>query len=193
MNYFFALRLSEEATQTIHSVMEEWCSAVTPASWYEPTDYHITLKFLGDVNEADQVHLMEAAEPIAAQTPPFLVEAKPFGAFPDVDNPNVLWAGVSNNPELDLLRVRLDKAVSALGFRADHRLYRPHITLVRCSPRSRQRVPSPVNERLFAPFVVNHFVLMQTLPPERRANGAKARYNTVHTFPFRTAHLSDVS
>ena len=192
MNHFFALRLSEEARQTVDSVVSEWRSAVMPASWYEPTDYHITLKFLGDVNEAEQVHLKEAAEPIAARTPPFLVDPKSFGAFPNVDNPNVLWAGVNNNPELDLLRMRLDKAMSALGFRADHRLYQPHITLARCDPKNKQSVSLPLNERLFAPFVVSRLVLMETLPPEERANGTKARYNTVHTFPFGNRQ-SDVS
>lgn len=193
MNHFFALQLSEEAKQTIYSVAEEWRGAVMPARWYDPEDYHITLKFLGDLDEAEQVRLEKAAAPIAARTQPFLVDPKPFGAFPDLDNPNVLWAGVSNNLELDLLRMRLDNAVSTLGFRVDHRHYQPHITVARCSPKNKQSVPFPMTERLFAPFVASHFVLMQTLPPKSRANGAKARYNSVHTFPLTGAHLLDVS
>lgn len=193
MNHFFALRLSEEAVRIVREVAEEWRPLVVPASWYDPADYHITLKFLGNVDGAEQVHLKEAAEPIASRTPSFRVEPKSFGAFPDMNSPNVLWTGVRNNPELDLLRMRLDKAMSLLGFRADHRLYQPHITLARCSLKNKQNIPLPTNERLFAPFVVSNFVLMQTLPLEGRTNGSKSRYNIVHTFPLAGAQISDVS
>ena len=193
MNYFFALELSEEARQTVQETAKEWRELGVFAKWYDLVDYHITLKFLGDVDKAEQIHLQEAAEPIAAVTPPFLITPQPLGAFPNMDHPSVLWAGVAINPELDILRMRLDRATSGLGFRADHRSYRPHITLARCSPITANiegRLPS---ERLFVPFSADRFVLMQTLPPESRANGAKARYNIVHTFPFGNSQLSDVS
>lgn len=192
MNYFFALELPAEAQQTVWQSAEEWRKQGANARWCNPADYHITLKFLGDIKQAEQMHLIEAAEPIAARTPPFLVDPSLFGAFPSVGSPSVLWAGVRNNPEMDLLRMRLDKSVSALGFRADHRPYQPHITVARCDLKNKSSVPLPMSEHLFLPFVAGRFVLMQTLPPEQRANGAKARYNVVHTFPLAGAQ-PDVS
>lgn len=188
MNHFFALEVSEEARQVICQSGEEWRGLGVTAKWSAAADYHVTLKFLGDVEKAEQRHLKEAAEPIAAAMLPFFVSPQPFGAFPNVAYPSVLWAGVANNPELDRLRIRLDRAMAGLGFRTDHRRYKPHVTVARCVPQTALIESRFPNERLFAPFIVSRFVLMQTLPPEERANGGKARYNTVHAFPFRTAH-----
>ena len=193
MNHFFALELSEEARRAVQETAGKWHKIGVTAKWYDSADYHITLKFLGNVDVAEQIHLKEAAEPIAAVTPPFLVTPQSLGAFPNMDHPTVLWAGVAINPELDILRMRLDRAMAGLGFRADHRGYRPHVTVARCSPATANMEGRLPSERLFVPFIPDRFVLMQTLPPESRANGAKARYTTVHTFPFGNSLPSDVS
>lgn len=193
MNHFFALALSEDAQQTVYKTAEKWRERGVLAKWYDPADYHITLKFLGDVGESEQAHLKEAAEPIAAMTPAFLVSPQPMGAFPSMDHPSVLWAGVGINPELDILRIRLDRAMTGLGFRADHRGYKPHVTVARCSPKAGSVEGCLLGERLFGSFTVDHFVLMQTLPPGASPNGTKARYNIVQVFPFGNRQLSDVS
>ena len=194
MNHFFALELSKEARRTVWEVADEWKHQLIPASWYDPADYHITLKFLGNLDEAEQPRLITAALPLAAEAKPFTVQAARFGGFPDMIAPSVLWAGVQISPELDLLSTHLDAAMAVLGFRADRRRYQPHITVARCRLRTSHSSAWPLpSERLFAPFTADRFVLMQTLPPESRANGGKARYNTVHTFPFGDGQISKVS
>ncbi|MGI4791786.1 MAG: RNA 2',3'-cyclic phosphodiesterase [Janthinobacterium lividum] len=194
MNHFFALKLSKEAEQTVCQSAEEWHGLVTEAKWYEPEDYHITLKFLGNIDGAKQPGLIEAANQVAAETLPVTISAASYGGFPDMRAPSVLWAGILISPELDRLASHLDQAMAGLGFRADHRKYQPHITVARCrlGNKASQKRPLP-SERLFAPFIVDQFVLMQTSLTGERANGPKARYNIVHTFPFGNAHSSDVS
>ena len=203
MNHFFALKLTEEGKQIIHSVAEEWRSAVMPARWYDPEDYHVTLKFLGNLDEVEQPRLIEAAMPVAEETLPFALCPASYGGFPNMYAPNVLWAGVEISPELEALATRLDQAMSAIGFRVDRRRYHPHITVARCRLRTTrfsndqarlvpEDWPLP-SEHLFLPFVSEQFVLMQTRSGEGRANRMGLRYNTVHTFPFGAAHSSDVS
>ena len=194
MNHFFALRLSEEAKHTIHSVAEEWRGTLMPASCYDPDDYHITLKFLGNLDEAEQPRLIEAAKPIAEQTMALTLCAASFGGFPNMPAPSVLWAGVEITPELDRLATRLDQAMAKRGFRSDRRRYQPHVTMARCRLRTSQGSDWPLpSERLFASFTTDHFVLMQTRSGEGRANRTGLRYNTVHTFPFGNRPISDVS
>ena len=173
------------------------------ASWYDPEDYHITLKFLGNLDEAAPPRLIKAALPVAGSTRPLIIGAAPPGGFPDRRAPNVLWAGVCVNPELDTLAARLDHVMVGLGFRPERRRYQPHITVARCRLRTihydkNQEGLVPVDwplpsERLFGDFVADRFVLMQTRSGEGRANRNGMRYNTVHTFPLTGAHSSDVS
>lgn len=194
MNHFFALELSEEARQTVQEVADEWRHQLMPASWYNPADYHITLKFLGSLDEAEQPRLIEAALPIAAETVPFAVQAAPFGGFPSMLAPSVLWAGVRASSELDTLASRIERTMSGLGFRTDRRRYQPHVTVARCRLRTSHGSDWPLpSERLFAKFTACRFVLLQTRSGEGRANRMGLRYNLVHTFPFGNKPLSDVS
>lgn len=187
MNHFFALELSDEARQEVWETAQDWQRLLGPshkAKWYEPENYHVTLKFLGDLPERRQPELIAAATPIAASTAPFVPGLEALGAFPGLHRPNVLWVGVSAGPELADLAARLEEAMAGIGFPREGRPYRPHITIARCCP-----LPGvggwPINcEHLFAGWWVTRLVLMQTLPPEAHANSSTARYNAVHTFPF---------
>ena len=203
MNHFFAIELSQEAQHTVQQLAEEWRPLVMRSSWYEAEDYHITLKFLGNLDAAEQPRLIEAALLVAESARPLLVEAAPPGGFPSMRDPGVLWAGVKISPELDALATRLDQVMAGLGFRQDHRRYQPHITVARCRLRTvhydrHQEGLVPVDwplpgERLFDSFTADRFVLMETRSGEGRANRTGMRYNTVHTFPLKGAHSSDVS
>lgn len=194
MNHFFAIKLSPEARRTVQQLAEEWRPLVMRASWYDPEDYHITLKFLGDLDETAQPRLIEATRSVAETVQPLLVEAAPPGGFPDMRAPSVLWAGVCVNPELDTLAAHLDHVMVSLGFRQERRRYQPHITVARCRLRTahydkEQAGLVPVDwplptERPFADFTANQLVLMQTRSGEGHANRTGLRYNVVHTFPL---------
>ena len=198
MNYFFALEVSEEAQQYIqHEVVSLWKPALMEiASWYAPEDYHVTLKFLGEVAEERQQDLVAAAKSVVLENLPFTMTLAPPGSFPTGGPKRVFWMGVSRNAGIVDLARQLDEACHHLGFKREDRLYTPHITVARY-PRRRGSDSSDcapvIAERLFPSWQAAQFVLMQTLPPESRANGGKARYNTVHTFPFGDGQISKVS
>ena len=203
MNHFFAIRLPEEAQQTVQQLADEWRPLVMRSSWYDPQDYHITLKFLGNLDEAEQPRLIGAALPVAENTRPFLIKAAPPGGFPSMRDPSVLWAGTQISPEMEALATRLDHVMTGFGFRPDRRRFQPHVTVARCRLRTmhdgvvRGEVvpidwPLP-SERLFADFMANEFVLMQTRSGEGRENRTGLRYNVVHTFPLGDPQSLDVS
>ena len=166
---------------------QEWqriLGAGCKAKWYGIDDYHVTVKFLGDLPEERQPELIATAAPIAASTAPFVPGLESVGAFPGLHRPQVLWAGVSAGPEMADLAARLDVALADIGFAPEGRSYRPHVTVARCRP-----APGvgewPVScERLFSKWWATRLVLMQTLPPDARAKDGKPRYNTVQAFPF---------
>ncbi len=188
MNHFFALPLPEEIRQQIGKLAEEWRGMnQLHASWYAPADYHITLKFLGDVDPSRQTELIEAVAPIVAQAAPFEVDLNAVpGAFPNLRQPRVLWAGVQKTGPMAKLAGAIDRAMAKLGFEAERRPYHPHITLARC--REARPIPSLPKEQAFPIFTANSFVLMQTLPPKKDVAkgriGEKLRYTIVRAFPF---------
>ena len=196
MNHFFAIEVPPEARQFIQNeVVTLWKPALKESTgWYAPEEYHVTLKFLRDIPGERQQSLVLAAAPVAARAAPFTLTLAPPGAFPSHRSKRIFWMGVSRNEGIVSLADTLDRLCEGLGFKREDRLYTPHITVARI-PRGRGREPdgnAPANnERAFPSWQVTRFVLMQTLPPEQRANGTKARYNIVHTFPFGNTQLSD--
>ncbi|MBN1644261.1 MAG: RNA 2',3'-cyclic phosphodiesterase [Dehalococcoidales bacterium] len=113
--------------------------------WVDPNSIHITLKFLGEVPEESIEELMLALEESVSGIPPFRLEVRELGAFPNLDRVQVVWVGV----EVEIARIsRLQQKIEAnteqLGFPRESRAFTPHLTLGRvrneASANERQRL-----------------------------------------------------
>jgi len=193
MNHFFAIEISGQARDSLARFADLWRTLAGSRSdirWLEPSDYHITVKFLGDTTRQDALRLSQAADGIANHYAPFDIRQAPAGAFPSLTTPGVLWAGVAPNAKLKTLAARLDTAAANAGFPAEGRQYWPHITLARLS--GRKAIPSPPIEPAFDTTSAQQFVLMETAPAQFNATGARIRYNIVQVFPFSRANTERV-
>jgi 2'-5' RNA ligase len=207
MNYFFALELPDDVREELAAQINRWRSELdpllklegwSPYDWVEPRDYHITLKFLGNVSESAIDRAIEKAQPIAEARQPFKVRLAPAGGFQKSRTSNaVVWMGVRHDPDLEELAQTLNEAIlyphtlAAYGLPntiASQQKYQPHITIARGIWSPEKLGYRMTYEQSFPSWQVDSFVLMETLPPEKRANGAKARYTIVHTFPFGNTH-----
>lgn len=101
--------------------------------WVEAPNIHVTLKFLGDVDEALFPMLGEALCELVRPLFPFEVRCCRLGAFPDLEQPRILWAGLDDKGAevMGLLRQMIERDLSELGFTQDDRDYLPHLTLGR--------------------------------------------------------------
>ncbi len=93
---------------------------------------HLTLMFLGDV-ESTRIEAIRSAlsEPLHGVLPIGL-ELGGNGAFPSLERPRVLWAGVRMpDGDLVLLHGRIEQAMAGLGFAREDRAFSPHLTLGR--------------------------------------------------------------
>ena len=184
MNTFFAIELGEDAKKTVAALSDEWKRRIggrAALRWTAPADYHLTLKFLGDVSNEKLPPLVETASLIASRTKPVGVRAAPAGIFSSYQRARVLWAGALPEPPLTALALELDRACARLGFPAETRSFRPHITIARCEP---QTIPLAPVGPLFEAFLANRFVLMQSTSREELQSEGGSRYNIVQTFPF---------
>jgi 2'-5' RNA ligase len=113
--------------------------------WVPTDNLHLTLKFLGDVDNTEVPAVCEVIRSVARQFEPFELEFSGAGGFPAIDRPRVLWAGVRDQSgALCRLVSQLETELAELRFKPEPRDYRPHLTLGRTRGGSRRASESVV-------------------------------------------------
>jgi 2'-5' RNA ligase len=99
--------------------------------WVPEDNLHITLWFLGDVEEPRATRLIGVLrQPF--RTAPFTVRLAGLGAYPPSGSPRVIWQGVEEGREaLQTLHAELAERLPAVGFEPERRPYSPHVSLAR--------------------------------------------------------------
>jgi len=100
-------------------------------SWTHADGIHLTLKFLGEVNQAVIPKITEAMSTAAGTVSPFPVVAQGVGCFPNPRRPRVLWVGLDGGEPLVTIQEAVEKATEPLGFERENRKFHPHLTLGR--------------------------------------------------------------
>ncbi|MDE0683167.1 MAG: RNA 2',3'-cyclic phosphodiesterase [Candidatus Poribacteria bacterium] len=112
-------------------------SPIRKVSWTKPGNFHLTLKFLGDVPPEAIGVVSEAVENVAATQHPFSIEFGGIGAFPTLARPRVIWVGIKHGAAtVSNLAKAVNLDLKHLGFPTDN-CFHPHLTL--------GRLRSPVN------------------------------------------------
>ena len=100
--------------------------------WARPDGMHLTLKFLGNIPSANVSPLLGCVGELARANRRFGLKLTGLGMFPNRRKPRVLWAGVGGDLDaLASLQQAAEDAINALGYPAEQRPFRPHITLGR--------------------------------------------------------------
>jgi len=128
---FVALELSRPLRAGILRLAETLKARGVRASWSKDDTLHLTLKFLGDVEEADLPEVIEAVRRAARDVPPFSFTSGGVGAFPSARRPRVIWVGVEATEALLGLQAEVDRELAALGFPREERRWTPHVTVGR--------------------------------------------------------------
>ena len=132
---------------------------VPGASWRTVEQYHLTLRFIGEVDEAVARDIdTEVGRIVAA---PFEIALEGVGSFGGRE-PSALWAGVSNSPALIQLASSCETAIRNAGLSAEIRRYKPHVTVAYLHGTLDAEVAhflSDAAEFRTAPFIVDHFCM----------------------------------
>jgi 2'-5' RNA ligase len=93
---------------------------------------HLTLKFLGDIDENETYDICKAISNAVAKIEAFDIECQGAGAFPSNEKPKTLWLGITQGKdELHQLQQAVDDAMADLGFRREPPRFNPHLTIGR--------------------------------------------------------------
>ncbi len=107
--------------------------------WEPRSKWHITLRFLGDVEAAEVPELCAAIDEVCRGRSGFSAKVANVGAFPSLKRPRVLWAGIETEGEyLEDLHKSLRTATDRFANKPDEKRFRPHLTLARMKTESRR-------------------------------------------------------
>ncbi len=152
------------------------------ARWIEPADYHITLRFIGDIEERLASEIGYLLERVASA--PFTIRLKGVGAFGGSE-PRSIYAKVAESAELRRLQNAHEKLCQTLGLAAQGRKFTPHVTLARLRGADIGEVQGFIARQNLLhsrPFEVDRFVLFSSRPS--RGGGP---YGVVQSFDLETA------
>jgi len=127
---FVAVDLEPQTVQQIAEAIDQLRPRTPGIRWLPPANFHLTLKFLGDVDEAKVESIAAALERELCPFSCFTINAKGLGVFPDLKRPRILWVGLVGG-ELNALASRVEKALAPFGFAAERRAFTPHLTVGR--------------------------------------------------------------
>lgn len=180
MRLFLALNLPKKERQRIERAARPLREQELPVRWVGLENFHVTLKFLGDVRPEKVDSIQEIMDKVASTTVPFAASVEGFGAFPTIRKPAVLWAGVEATPELRCLKQDLEWALAGLGFEKETRAFHPHLTLGRASARGGAGAFRGLDDLTASLDVESHFTV-RTVDLMRSQSGKDGpRYTVLH-------------
>jgi len=185
MRLFVAIALPREAAGELDEVVAPLRPAWPDLRWTGRDAWHLTLAFLGEVDEAVITGLAVRLERAARRHPSLSLSLAGAGAFPGATRARVLWTGIQGDRrELGLLAASAGAGARRAGAppATSGRGYQPHLTLARC------RAPADVNPLVGAlggfagtPWVATEVHLIHS------RLGARPRYEVIGTWPLRNA------
>lgn len=129
---FIAVDLGKTIRDRAIALQEKLARTGTEVKWVEPENLHVTLLFLGEVDDRELPKVCRIVADGARNQPPFLLSIETLGCFPNPRRPRVVWIGVGEGTQpLTSLHDALETPLLELGYRREERRYTPHITLGR--------------------------------------------------------------
>lgn len=140
---FVAIDISDfarlKASEYIESLQKE--SSNVRVNWEKSAKLHLTLKFLGDINDEQLDKLIDAAERTAREISSFKMRIEGTGVFPSPKNARILWLGLKDEQgSLRKLNEILEKECEREGFEREKRNFKAHLTIGRLKEKSDELV-----------------------------------------------------
>lgn len=136
---FVAIPIPEEIAEEV----DRLCDGLPGVRWTDMDDFHLTLRFIGEVDEPTFCDIGEALAGVSME--PFEMRLRGIGHFPPRGHPHTLWVGVEDPEPVVRLRRRIERVLEDVGIGPERRRFVPHVTI--------GRVREPLPEHRFGRFL----------------------------------------
>ena len=159
MRLFVALDLPWE----VRRQLSQLATALPGARFLPPENYHVTLRFMGEMpaHRAEELDLALAA----LRGKRFTLQLGGVGVFEKAGRPQTLFVGVERSPQLEHLQTKIETAVQRIGFEPERRRYTPHVSVARLDGAPSAKLAQWVqrhNLMRAEPLAVEHFTLFSS-------------------------------
>jgi RNA 2',3'-cyclic 3'-phosphodiesterase len=185
---FFAIDFSPSIHTSLARLISQ-CKATLPSHLVRFTpaeNLHLTLKFLGEVEEAKLKSIYPAVHELTAKEGEFTFQLTGQGIFPNPARPSILWIGCANYAGLTKLAANLDHITTSIGVQPENRTFKPHLTIARVNQSTRSSDYPAISTGftsqkfdLVGNVLVDHLTLYKS---DLTPGGAK--YTVVEQFPL---------
>lgn len=139
MRLFIAIEVPEEIKERVYRAIEPVKALKADVRWVSSEGFHLTLKFLGEVDEKGLEEVKAALGGLSA-IPQTTMRVQGAGAFPGLKNPRVVWIGAEEpSGRLAAMQKELEDRLEAQGFPREDRPFHPHLTVGRVKSFKRTR------------------------------------------------------
>jgi len=143
MRAFLAIEIIDEIKEYLKYINNLMALHIDGVKWAEKTGLHITLKFLGEIEEKKVSQIRESISYIENRYVPFDVTIKDIDAFPDKRKARVIITTLENGVDnIKNIYNDIDESLSCSGFKRETRSFTPHITL------GRMKIPGSVHGKV---------------------------------------------
>lgn len=132
MRAFIAIELPQDIKTYLARIQDRLKTAGADVKWVEPKNIHLTLKFLGEIEEEKLNQICAIIKKIASCGNSFDMQISSVGAFPKISYPRVIWIGIEKGSEqIKEIAQNLENSLLSLGFQKENRPFSSHVTIGR--------------------------------------------------------------
>lgn len=132
MRLFIALELSGEQRRELTLFQARFKSHFTGVRWIKPEGMHLTLKFIGETDQAGVGSISDVMDNVVQTEQPFDTVYSGCGVFPAHGDARILWIGLNRGADITTkIAERLDSSLSGQGFKKEKQQFKPHLTIGR--------------------------------------------------------------
>lgn len=160
LRVFVAVDIDSQIRSAGEELIRKLSKVADSARWTRPENIHLTLKFLGEVEDRELHEVCKITSEAAAETKRFPLLCRSLGAFPNPTNPGTIWMGVDDeNGILTKMQKRLETLLcEKLGIPMERRPYQGHLTLGRIRSK---KVANPELSELMETFSDEEFGILK--------------------------------
>jgi len=142
MRAFFCIPLQPDIASSVDRIARGVREATDMrASWVRVENYHVTLRFLGEIDPLLTVDLERISRRVAGRLEPFTLTLDRLGCFPSAERARVLWIGGEASPVFHGLASSLHHELLKLDFPPERRPTGAHVTLARIKGKPGPELP----------------------------------------------------
>ncbi len=151
---FIALPLPAEIQREFDVIQRHLIETQAEVKWDGPEKFHITLKFLGDIDSSQPPIIAKELENSIGGLRPFDLLFVSLGAFPSIVRPRVVWIGTQQNEHVPAIQGRVERVCESFGFAKEDRPFHAHVTLGRVKgDRNLDRLTAKLKSITFKPLI----------------------------------------